>query len=131
MVLTNLGPVSPAAPGALYEQVVRAVRREVAAGRLKPGDALPSVRALAATLLVSVITIKRAYAELEQDGLIYIRQGLGAFIAEQAESELQKLEADAVGEALRQAVAAARKAGLSRDAVFAALFAEFEREDAK
>jgi len=77
-----LGPISPAAPGTLYEQIVDRLKREVSEGRVKPGAALPSFRALAEELLVSVITVKRAYEELEREGIIYRRQGLGTFVAD-------------------------------------------------
>ena len=76
-VSLRLGPLSAAVPGALYQQIVDAVKREVGAGRLAPGSALPSFRALAEELLVSVITVKRAYEELEREGIIYRRQGSG------------------------------------------------------
>lgn len=106
------GPISPAAPGPLYEQVVDAVKREVAAGRLKPGDALPSLRVLAADLLVSLITVKRAYEELERDGVIYSRQGLGAFIAEAGRDQVRDQKIEAARTALRAGVAAGRSVGL-------------------
>ncbi len=78
----RLGPISPAAPGALYQQIVDAVKREIAADRLLPGSPLPSFRVLAEELLVSLITVKRAYEELEREGIIYRRQGLGTFVSE-------------------------------------------------
>src|ERR1700742_3737978 len=77
-----LGPVSAAVTGPLYQQIVDAVKREVGAGRLAPGSVLPSFRVLAEDLLVSVITVKRAYEELEREGIIYRRKGLGTFVAE-------------------------------------------------
>ena len=77
-----LPPISPAAPGTLYQQIVDGMRREIFEGRLRPGTALPSFRGLAEQLLVSVITVKRAYEELEREGLIFRRQGLGTFVAE-------------------------------------------------
>ena len=78
-----LGPISPAAAGTLYQQIVDRLKREVSEGRLQPGAALPSFRQLAEDLLVSVITVKRAYEELEREGIIFRRQGLGTFVAEQ------------------------------------------------
>src|ERR1700690_932195 len=78
-----IGPISPAADGALYQQIVDRLKREVSEGRLKPGAALPSFRRLAEELLVSVITVKRAYEELERDGIIFRRQGLGTFVAQE------------------------------------------------
>ena len=109
------GPISPAAPGPLYEQVAAAVKREVAAGRLKPGEALPSLRVLAADLMVSLITVKRAYEELERDGVIYSRQGLGAFVAAAGLDQVREQKAEAAEAALRDAAAAGRAAGLSGD----------------
>jgi GntR family transcriptional regulator len=107
------GPISPATPGPLYEQLIFAVKREVATGRLKPGDALPSLRGLAADLMVSLITVKRAYEELERDGVIYSRQGLGAFVAEAGLEHVREEKTKAATAALRAAALAARAAGLS------------------
>ena len=109
----RFGPISPAAPGPLYEQIVAAVKREIAAGRLLPGDALPSVRALAAELLVSLITIKRAYEELERDGIIYSRQGLGTFVADRGAEEIRRAKVAQARQAMAQAVRDGRAAGLS------------------
>jgi GntR family transcriptional regulator len=109
----RFGPISPAAEGPLYEQIVAGVKREVAAGRIDPGEPLPSVRALAADLLVSVITVKRAYEELERDGVIYKRQGLGAFLAPAGIERLRAEKARTARAGLGAAIAAGREAGLS------------------
>src|SRR5580704_1344035 len=77
-----LGPISPAADGTLYQQIVDRLKREISEGRLKPNTPLPSFRQLAEDLLVSVITVKRAYEDLEREGIVYRRQGLGTFVAE-------------------------------------------------
>ena len=69
-------------PRPLYLQVIEQVRRRVAVGDLPPGTELPSIRELAAGLKVSVITIKRAYLELERDGVIMTRQGKGSVVAD-------------------------------------------------
>jgi GntR family transcriptional regulator len=109
----RFGPISPAAPGPLYEQIAAAVKREIAAGRLLPGAALPSVRALAAELLVSLITIKRAYEELEREGIIYSRQGLGTFVADSGADEIARARREQAHESMAQAVRDGRAAGLS------------------
>jgi GntR family transcriptional regulator len=77
-----IGPLSPSVPGPLYQQIVDGVRSAVSTGRLEPGSALPSFRVLAGELLVSLITVKRAYEDLEREGIIFRRQGLGTFVAE-------------------------------------------------
>jgi GntR family transcriptional regulator len=109
----RLGPISAASPGALYQQIVDAIKREVAAGRLGPGSALPSFRALAEELLVSLITVKRAYEELEREGIIYRRQGLGTFVAERGGERMRAIGRDAAEQAIDAAVRAGREAGMS------------------
>ena len=107
-----LGPISPAAGGALYQQIVDRLKREVSAGRLKPGAALPSFRQLAEDLLVSVITVKRAYEELEREGIIYRRQGLGTFVAEGGGDRSREAQLQAAQDLFRDAVREAAEAGL-------------------
>ena len=108
-----LGPVSAAVPGSLYQQIVDAVKREIGAGRLAPGSAPPSFRVLAEELVVSVITVKRAYEELEREGIIYRRMGLGTFVAE-AGHDLTRAGLRAGAEkAITQAIHAGREAGMS------------------
>src|ERR1700685_637232 len=109
----TLGPISAAVPGALYQQIVDAVKREVGAGRLAPGSALPSFRALAEELLVSVITVKRAYEELEREGIIFRRQGLGTFVAEGGHDRSRETKLAAAKDLLRAGFREAAEAGLN------------------
>ena len=109
-----LPPLSPAAPGTLYQQIVDGLRREVSEGRLKPGDLLPSFRVLAEDLLVSLITVKRAYEELEREGIIYRRQGLGTFVADCGLDRSRAAKLDAAQKLFRDAAREAAEAGLDR-----------------
>ena len=65
----------------IYEQIVSAVKNSILNHELAPGDMLPSIRSLAKSLGISVITTKRAYEELEKQGLIYSEQGNGFFVS--------------------------------------------------
>ncbi len=65
----------------IYRQVIEQVREAVARGRLEPGERLPSVRQLSKELVVNPNTIARAYTELERDGVLHTRPGLGVFVA--------------------------------------------------
>mgnify|MGYP000797224803 CR=1 FL=1 len=65
----------------IYEQIVSAVKNSILNHELAPGDMLPSIRSLAKSLGISVITTKRAYEELEKQGLIYSEQGKGFFVS--------------------------------------------------
>jgi GntR family transcriptional regulator len=107
-----LGPISPAAPGTLYQQIVDGLKREVSEGQLKPGAALPSFRVLAEDLLVSVITVKRAYEELEREGIIYRRRGLGTFVAELGHDRSREAKLNTAQELFRAAAREAAEAGL-------------------
>jgi len=109
----TLPPISAAAPGPLYQQIVDGLKREVSEGRLAAGAALPSFRSLAEELLVSVITVKRAYEELERDGIIYRRQGLGTFVSSAAVDRSREAKTERARELLGEALREATEAGLS------------------
>jgi GntR family transcriptional regulator len=111
--ILQLGPISPAASGPLYQQIVDSIKREVLADRLTAGSALPSYRALAEQLLVSLITVKRAYEELEREGITFSRQGLGTFVATHGNDRTRADRRAAAREALRSAVHASRAAGVT------------------
>lgn len=98
--------ISQTDPRPLYLQVKEQLRHRIAIGELKPGEEIPSIRALAADSQVSVITIKRAYLELELEGVIQTRQGRGSFVADNAQlgQSLKELELD---QHLAAAIAAA------------------------
>jgi GntR family transcriptional regulator len=124
-----LPPLSPAAPGPLYQQIVDGLKGEIAQGRLAPGSPLPSVRALAEDLLVSVITVKRAYEELEHDGIIYRRQGLGTFVAENGSARSLELKIGRAEALLREALREAREAGWNGEAILKRMREIIREED--
>src|ERR1700744_4251061 len=108
-----IGPISPAATGPLYQQIVDGIKREVLANRLGAGTALPSYRVLPENLLVSLITVKRAYEELEREGITYSRQGLGTFVAAQGNDRSRADRRTKAREALRMAINAGHEAGVT------------------
>lgn len=108
-----LPSISAAKPGALYQQIVDGLKKEVSEGRLAPGTPLPSFRGLAEELLVSVITVKRAYEELERDGIIYRRQGLGTFVSDAAHDRSREVKKQRAVALLRDGAREATEAGLS------------------
>ena len=66
----------------IYDQIYQQIKTAILSGSLAPGQALPSIRALAKDLRVSVITTKRAYEELERAGYLYTVPGKGCYVAE-------------------------------------------------
>jgi GntR family transcriptional regulator len=111
--MVSLGPISAAAAGPLYQQIVDGIKREVLANRLTAGSALPSYRALAEQLLVSLITVKRAYEELEREGITFSRQGLGTFVAARGNDRTRAEQRAMARAALRSAINAGRQAGIT------------------
>ncbi len=98
----------------IYDQIYSQIKSQIIAGQLRPGEALPSIRSLAKDLKISVITTKRAYDELEAQGLIDTVAGKGCFVAEKnldliREQQLRELESH-----LSAAAGLARSGGLSR-----------------
>jgi GntR family transcriptional regulator len=112
-----IGPISAAADGALYQQIVDRIKREISEGRLKPGATLPSFRVLAEGLLVSIITVKRAYEELEREGIIYRRQGLGTFVADLGHDRSREAKLTVAQELFREAAREAAEAGLKNSEI--------------
>ena len=110
-----LPPVSPAVPKPPYEQVIEGVKREISAGRLPAHAPLPSFRALAEDLLVSLITVKRAYEDLERDGIIYRKQGLGTFVSANGLLRSREVKHERAKELLQEALREGIEAGLSRN----------------
>ena len=72
--------VSPGDELPLYRQIIRQITDGIAGARLKPGDKLPSHRELATQLVIAPLTVKKAYDELEQGGLIETQRGRGTFV---------------------------------------------------
>ena len=104
----------------MYLQIMEQIRQRIAAGDWAAGKELPSIRALAARLAVSVITVKRAYLDLETEGVIVTRHGKGSFVADVngLASDLQEAKLD---EHLAAATGIARGLGLSDDELVARL----------
>ena len=74
--------VSRASDRPAYRQIIDQIKRRVSSGDWGPGFELPSIRGLATELRVSVITVRRAYLELEREGVVRAEQGRGSFVAE-------------------------------------------------
>lgn len=108
--------ISLADPRPLYLQVIEQVKRRVAVGDLVPGADLPSIRELAASLQVSVITIKRAYLELEREGVIATRQGKGSVVAESPNLR-SSIQQDELTAHLEQAASLGLLLGMSKSEI--------------
>ena len=98
----------------MYLQIMEQIRQRIAAGDWAAGKELPSIRVLAADLRVSVITVKRAYLDLESEGFIMTRHGKGSFVAE-TNGLAGELQEEKLDQHLTSAVEVALGLGLSED----------------
>lgn len=103
----------------LYQQVIDQIKAQILNGELKAGEALPSIRNLAQELTTSVITIKRAYDDLEKEGFIYSRQGLGSFVSDLNHEEIKEATLKEVEALLTGGVERAVQVGMSLEEIIA------------
>ena len=121
--------ISNASDKPIYDQIYTQIRAHILAGTLEPGQALPSIRALAKDLRVSVITTKRAYDELEKEGYVNTVPGKGCYVANQSPALVREAYLTRVEEHLSQAVELAAGCGLSRGELEELLGLLWDREE--
>ena len=93
-IIINSSPMVP-----IYEQIVESVKKSIASGELRPGEALPSVRSLARDLRISALTVKKAYDQLESEGFTATVHGKGTYVLSinnelVREEQMKELESD-------------------------------------
>ena len=106
--------ISNASEKPIYDQIYSQVKSAIMKGVLKEGDALPSIRALARDLKISVITTKRAFDDLERDGFIHSVQGKGSFVAPSNPQMLKEEILREIEAALSKAYEHSRACGVSK-----------------
>lgn len=99
----------------IYEQIYRQIKEQIRTGALAEDEPLPSIRGLASDLRVSVITTKRAYDELERDGLIYTVAGKGSFAARLDPGLLREENRRSIENHMREIQALAAQCGMERE----------------
>lgn len=97
----------------IYQQIAEQMKTDILAGKMKQGEYLPSIRSLAKELKISVITTMKAYELLEAEGLVTAAQGKGFYVNAQDSEMLREQHLRKVEEALQEAIAAAKIAGMS------------------
>ena len=96
----------------IYEQITSQIKAMIMSGELKTGEPIPSMRTLAKTIHVSVITVQKAYEDLARDGFITTTVGRGSFVAAQNKDFIQEEQQKRVEEHLIQAADIARTNGI-------------------
>jgi len=105
----------------IYRQLMDQIRQAIARGRLRPGSRLPSVRVLSREIVVNPNTIARVYTELEREGVLHTRQGVGVFVAEPQDELSAAARRERLAEALDRFLTEAVHLGFSADDVIAAV----------
>jgi GntR family transcriptional regulator len=106
--------ISNSSSDPIYEQIKSEITRQIVTGDLSHGEALPSIRKLARDLQISVITTKRAYDDLEKEGLISSVAGKGTFISAKNRELLKEKKLKLIESKLREAVEAAKRHGVKK-----------------
>ncbi|MFA9454937.1 MAG: GntR family transcriptional regulator [Candidatus Aminicenantaceae bacterium] len=104
--------ISPLNPDPMYKQVTDQIKDAIADGTLKPEDRLPSIREMSRELKISEITIKRAYADLENEGYILTRSGLGSFVADINRDKLRREKLSEARNEIRKLLNTGKRFGL-------------------
>ena len=99
----------------IYQQIAEHIKTDILSGKMKQGEYLPSIRSLAKELKISVITTMKAYELLETEGLVTAAQGKGFYVNAQDSEMLREQHLRKVEDALQEAIAAAKIAGMSED----------------
>ena len=109
--------ISPLNPEPMYKQVTDQVKDAIAAGSLKLEDKLPSIREMSKELKISMITIKRAYSDLESEGYIFTRPGLGSFVAGIGKEKLREEKLTEITREVQRILTTGEKVNISADDV--------------
>ncbi len=107
--------VSNKASRPLYEQIATQIKAAIMSGELKAGEAIPSVRALAKSLHISILTVQKAYATLQEDGFIESTAGKGCYVSVQNQDFYLEEQQKKIEEQFTEAIEIARASGISLD----------------
>lgn len=112
----------------IYEQITSQMKAMIMSGQLQTGDPIPSMRALAKSIHVSVITVQKAYEDLQRDGFIETTVGRGSFVAAQNKEFYQEEQQRQAEQHLEAAVDIARSSGISLETLIDLLTIFYKEE---
>ena len=120
--------LSAGSPKPIYEQIEAQFKAQILSGALEPGQAIPSMRALARSLHISVITVQKAYEDLQRDGFIVTTVGRGSYVAAPNKEFYREEQRRQAEEHLQAAADIGRAAGIPAEKL-CELLQLFYRED--
>lgn len=121
--------VSNKASSPLYEQIAIQIKAAIMSGELKAGEAIPSVRALAKSLHISILTVQKAYATLQEDGFIETTAGKGCYVSAQNQDFYLEEQQKKIEEKFSEAVGIARTSGINLDKLISLLTLLYQEDD--
>ena len=121
--------VSNKASRPLYEQIATQIKTSIMSGELKAGEAIPSVRALAKSLHISILTVQKAYSKLQEDGFIETTAGKGCYVSAQNQDFYLEEQQKKIEERFSEAIEIARASGISFDKLIELLTILYEEDD--
>ena len=121
--------VSNKASSPLYEQIATQIKAAIMSGELKAGEAIPSVRALAKSLHISILTVQKAYATLQEDGFFETTAGKGCYVSAQNQDFYLEEQQKKIEEKFSEAVGIARTSGINLDKLISLLTLLYQEDD--
>ncbi len=121
--------ISNTSEAPLYQQIKEQIKDAILKGELVEGDALPSIRAFANDLKVSVLTIRRVYDELEQEGFVTSQVGIGTFVSTSNIELLRDSKRRLVEKKMLDMIQTAKSLGISKDELNAMMDILYEEEN--
>lgn len=112
----------------LYEQILTQVKAQIMSGELKAGDALPSIRSLAKSLQISVLTVQKAYDLLQTDGFIETTAGKGCYVSAQNQDFYLEEQQKKIEGLFNESIEIARTSGISLDKLINLLTLLYEED---
>lgn len=113
----------------LYEQIATQIKTAIIEGKLQAGDAIPSVRSLAKSLHISVLTVQKAYATLQEDGFIETTAGKGCYVSAQNQDFYIEEQQKKIEEKFVEAIEIARASGINLDKLIGLLQLLYEEDN--
>lgn len=113
----------------LYEQITTQIKTQIMSGALKAGDALPSIRALAKSLHISVLTVQKAYDLLQEEGFIETSAGKGCYVSAQNQDFYLEEQQKKIEEKFAEAITIARASGISLEKLTDLLSLMYEEDE--
>lgn len=121
--------VSNHASRPLYEQITTQIKTAIMSGELKSGEAIPSVRSLAKSLKISVLTVQKAYANLQEEGFIETTAGKGCYVSAQNQDFYLEEQQKEIEAHLAKAIEIARSSGIGLDKLNGLLTLLYQEDD--